>query len=132
VGIPIVSQIAAALGLVLLLILFILLIIRQKEKPNTSLQDKIKALASSLTQSAELINQVELEISKKEELLEQLKKDTDTFNALLSLKKEEIDAVTNVLKSELKTQGRKSFWLNLIINIIFFILGAIASLLITV
>ncbi len=130
--IPIAALVAAILGLILILIMLVMVFVAKKKKPNKSLEARIKALASSLTESAELINQVELEISEKEELLEKLKKDTDTYNALLSLKKEEIDAITKVLKSELKSQSKKSFWLNILINFLFFLLGAGASFLITI
>ncbi|MCR9988651.1 hypothetical protein [Vibrio antiquarius] len=40
------------------------------------------------------------------------------------MNKEQVDAVAQVLQLELKREGKKSFYLGLIVNFVFFILGA--------
>jgi len=103
----------------------------KKSDPKPSLEVKIKKLSSSLYDSASLINEVEKEIAQKEGIVVKLQKDADTYSELSKLKKSEVEAITSVLQTTLDKQGDKSFWSGVIVNALFFIAGAIVSVLVS-
>ncbi len=104
---------------------------RKKRQGEATTEDRVKRLTKSLEESVALIGSIETEIKARAELAKQLKQDIDQYNKLVELKKPEVDAIAQLLRGELAREGRASFWKGFAINFLFFVLGAGASLIIT-
>lgn len=71
---------------------------------------RIQTLTASLNSAAETIGQIEAEIKRRQELVEQLQHDADTAAKVSALNKDQMDAVAQVLRSEIKSDERQNFW----------------------
>lgn len=67
------------------------------------------------------------ELGQRIELVEILKKEADQAEQIISLTEEQVKAFKNTLNQELEKESKKSFWQGVLVNFVFFILGAIAS-----
>jgi hypothetical protein len=103
---------------------------RGKEKQET-LEARVDTLTASLRDAAKLVSQIEGEIESRSELASKLRDDVARYDALKKLSSSEVEAVAQVLRGELKSEGTKSFWLAVLVNFVFFVLGAASSFLIT-
>jgi len=65
-------------------------------------------------------------------LAKKLQNDIEQYNEIVKLKKPEVEAVSQLLRAELVREGKKSFWIGFSIKLLFFILGAVASILISI
>ena len=101
-------------------------LVRNREKPET-LEDRIAKLSSALKKSSRLVAEVEGEISKRQALVVELQNDADRYQKLVSLNREQVDAVAQLLQGELRREGTKSFWKGVLVNFVFFALGAVLS-----
>jgi t-SNARE complex subunit (syntaxin) len=99
----------------------------RKKQEEETVERRIQRLSTSLKEAVGLINQIEEEIKSRQALVEKLKSDIETYNSIVSLKRTEVEAVAQVLRKELKTEGRRSFWRSVAVNFVFFSLGAVAS-----
>ncbi|NRT76977.1 hypothetical protein [Clostridium beijerinckii] len=104
--------------------------VKPKEKVK-SIDDRVNELTKSLKESVNLINQIQSEIEGRQKLVDELKNDVKTYDEIAKLKKSEVDSIAQVIRGELKREGRKSFWQGVIVNFIFFILGASVSIVLT-
>lgn len=95
---------------------------------DEDLADRINDLSTSLSESVELISQMQAEIESRQALVDKLYSDAKTYDNLINLKKEEVEAVAQVFRTELVNEGKKTTEKGLYHNIIFLILGAIISL----
>jgi hypothetical protein len=69
----------------------------------------------------------QVQIKERRELVEKLKRDAQTYENLKILSEEEAEAVAQALGSELRREGRRSFWTNAAMNFGFFLLGVGAT-----
>ncbi len=99
---------------------------RSKGKTET-LEVRIDKLTAALKSSSQLVSEVESEIQARKELVVELQKDAEKYEKLISLNQEQVDAVAQVLQGELTKESGKSFKKSLLVNFIFFLLGASAS-----
>ncbi len=90
-------------------------------------EERVKKLTRSLHEALSLIKSIEGEIKARSTLASQLQNDIDTYNKLVDVKKPEVEAIAQLLRGELKKEGRSSFWKGVLTNFLFFILGAAAS-----
>jgi peptidoglycan hydrolase CwlO-like protein len=93
-----------------------------------TLEDRINKLTSALQESSHLVTEVESEINERKNLVQELQKDAEKYEKLVSINKEQVEAVAQLLQGELRKEGNKSFWKGIIANFIFFILGAGVSI----
>jgi len=104
-------------------------IISEKRKSKKeSVEERINRLTSSLRESSELIGKIESEIQERSALVQKLKSDAETYNEIVKLKESEVEAVAQLLRGELKKEGKRSFWQGVAVNFVFFVLGVIASI----
>jgi len=103
---------------------------RKRSKEET-IQDRIQRLTTSLREATELIGNIESEINGRSALADKLRSDVETYSKIVQLKKPEVEAVAQLLREELKREGRRSFWKGFATNFVFFLLGAIATGIIT-
>jgi len=108
------------------------LITKKEKKEGPSLEQRIDKLTTSLKESVKLIDTIQSEIESRQHLAKKLQDDITTFDNLAKLKKSEIEAVAQALRTELIVQEKKSFVRDVSINTGFFIAGAIVSVIITV
>ncbi|MBB1319372.1 hypothetical protein H5123_17240 [Shewanella sp. SR43-4] len=89
-----------------------------------TLEDRINKLTSALKESSHLVTEVEIEINKRKNLVQELQKDAEKYEKLVSINKDQVEAVAQLLQGELRKEGNKSFWKGIMANFIFFVLGA--------
>jgi biopolymer transport protein ExbB/TolQ len=87
------------------------------------LAERIRTLTGSLNSAARTISEIEGEIKKREELVRRLQSDAETASKLSALNKPQLDAVAQVLKSEIERDQRQSFWMAQGLAIFYTILG---------
>ena len=103
-----------------------------KNNKEETLEDRINKLTIALKESSHLVTEVENEISSRQQLVEELQKDAEKYEKLVSINQEQVDAVAQLLQGELRKESNKSFVKGIIVNFIFFILGAGVSILISI
>jgi len=106
--------------------LFEVFVLKKYRRPET-LENRISKLSGALKESSRLVAEVEGEIQKRQALVTELQQDADRYQRLVSLHQEQVEAVAQLLKGELRKEGRRSFWSGVIVNFIFFCLGALLS-----
>jgi hypothetical protein len=96
---------------------------KKKEHAKESRELKLQRLTESLREATSLAGQLENEISERAQLADNLQSEIDKYSKLASIKKSEAEALIGVLRSELRSGSRRSFWQGFAINFLFFILG---------
>ena len=104
----------------------------KKRRTQETTEDRIGRLTKSLHEATSLISNIESEIRARSELADRLQQDIDRYNKLAALHQPEVEAITQLLRGELRKEGRSTFWKGFAINLLFFVLGATASWLITI
>lgn len=99
----------------------------QKKKAKESLENRIENLTNSLKDSVKIIDIIQSEIEERQKIASQLQQDVETYSRITCLKKEEVEAVAQILTGEIKRDNKRSFWKGILVNFIFFALGAIVS-----
>ncbi len=95
---------------------------KQQELP-----EKILTLTKSLNSAAETIGQIEDEIKQRQKLVQTLERDAETASKLSALNKDQLDAVAQVLRSEIKSEERQSFWSAQLLALFYAALGVALS-----
>jgi hypothetical protein len=95
---------------------------RPKNAPPT-LENRIQELTQSLNKSATTIQEIENEITKRQALVTQLQKDAETASKLATVNKEQVDAIAQVLRTQIQVQEHNTFWFNQGINVLYMLLG---------
>ena len=100
---------------------------QKRSRKSITLEQRIDKLTTALKESSRLVSEVESEIQSRQRLVSELQQDAERYKNLITLNQEQVDAVAQVLKGELRKEGRKSFWLGVFVNFVFFLLGAALS-----
>lgn len=98
-----------------------------RHRGSETLEERINKLTSALQESSRLVAEVEKEIQMRQSLVVELKSDAEKYQKLVSLNREQVDAVAQILQGELRKEGSRSFWKGVAVNFIFFVLGALVS-----
>jgi hypothetical protein len=106
-------------------------VMRKSPSQDDTIEHRVRRLTTSLEEATALISNIESEIRARSKLATQLQQDIDQYNKLVEVKKPEVEAIAQLLRGELRREGRVTFWKGVAINFIFFVLGATASFLIT-
>ena len=101
-------------------------VLKKYRKPET-LENRITKLSAALKASSELVAEVEGEIAKRQSLVTELQQDAEKYQRLVTINKEQVEAVAQLLQGELRKEGNKSFWKGVLVNFLFFGLGALLS-----
>lgn len=99
-------------------------------KEEDSVEERMTRLTSALSEAVHFTREIESEIATRSKLADKLQKDITTYNSLLEVKKEEVEAISQVLRQELRQEAKRSFWKDFCVNFLFFALGVGATLLI--
>jgi hypothetical protein len=100
---------------------------KQKKRGKETLETRIEKLTSALQESSRLVSEVEREIASRRDLVAELRRDADKYQNLVSLNRDQVDAVAQLLQGELRKEGNKSFWRGAALNFVFFAIGAAIS-----
>ena len=103
----------------------------KKTKKEETTEERIQKLIKSLQETTHLVNKIEDEINERSKLAEKLQNDIKFYDELVSIKKPEVEAITQLLRGKLKKESSASFWKGFAVNFLFFILGAVISIIIT-
>jgi vacuolar-type H+-ATPase subunit I/STV1 len=101
--------------------------LRGKKEREETLEERIKQLTSSLEDISKVIGDVEKAVEERRELARKLEQDVRTYNNIITLKKDEVEAVAQLLRGELKKEERRGLLRDILINVVFFMLGLVAS-----
>lgn len=91
-------------------------------------EDRVRQLVAALTESSRVIAAIEREVKARGELAERLQADVRRHQELLALNRPEVEAVAQTFRLEVRREGRRGFWISLLVNAIFFGLGVAVTL----
>ena len=101
-----------------------------KGAPPKTLEDKIRKLLWSSEETMYLVSDIEAEIRERKAIVEKLQSDSHSFEQLASLNKDQAEEVSRLLKGQLRSESKRTFWQAVAVNALFFGFGIIATLLI--
>jgi hypothetical protein len=93
------------------------------DRLTRTLRDAMRALAAT---SEELQH----EVDRGQELVAKLEADARTYEELARVNRAQAEAVATLVRGELETEGRRSFWKGFAMNLGFFLAGAVVSVLV--
>jgi hypothetical protein len=91
---------------------------------DVNLEHRITRIAESLKDSTKSLNEISQEIEARKELVAKLQAEIEAAN----LKTPEINAVAQLLRNVLIKERKSTFWQNMVVGFIFFMLGLVASM----
>jgi hypothetical protein len=94
-----------------------------KSDQKITLEERIIILTKSLNNAASIISEIEMEVEKRQTLVERLQQDAQTAQAMIDLNAKEAEAVAQVLRKEIDREQTQSFWADLVQNMGFTVLG---------
>ena len=103
------------------------LLIRRRERGAESPEQRIQRLTNSLSEAANVAGEIEAEIRRRQGVAERLQQDIQQYERLREVNQEEIEAVAQVLGGQLRKEGRRSFWVGVLMNFVFFVFGVAAT-----
>lgn len=93
-------------------------------------RDRVKKLVAALSESTKVMEAIRREVDSNQQLVDRLQADVQTHQ-LLGLDRNEVEAVAQVVASEVRREGRRGLYVTLALNLLFFGLGVLVTLLIT-
>lgn len=104
---------------------------RAKRENTDDLSTKIENASKHLLTASEELSNLQIELSNRIKIVNQLKEDAKVAENIISLNKDQVEAIKTALNIELKKDSKRNFWLSFSIGLFFFILGAAASYIIS-
>ena len=99
----------------------------KKNQQEVDISDRIKSVTDVLSNSMNELDSLQKELEQRIELVDKLKAEADQAEQIISMTEEQVNAIRKTLNQELQKEGKKSFWQGVAVNFVFFLLGAIAS-----
>lgn len=97
------------------------------KKEPIELSNRIEIISTDLKSASAELTAIQSELEQRIALVEQLKKEADTAETMISLTKEQVNSIRATLNAELNRDSSKSFWVSIAINAFFMVLGALVS-----
>lgn len=88
---------------------------------------KIEAISDGLEKSARELDTIQEELESRIATVEELKKEAEIAENMISLSEEQVSAIQSKLNQELEASSGKSFWVNVFVSAFFFTLGLIVT-----
>lgn len=92
---------------------------------------RVEKLTGALSEATALIAEIEKEVKARKALADQLGQDVERGRNLLKLNREEVEAVAQTFRAEVRREGRRSLLMSIVINAVFFGLGVLVTLILT-
>jgi hypothetical protein len=86
-------------------------------------QERVGRLVRALSEAAEVATDIEQEMRERSALVARLERDVERYDRLAKLKKDEVEAVAELFREEIRYESSRTFWHNVGINFVFFLLG---------
>ena len=86
---------------------------------------RIKKVSQDISNLSNELSLIQIELENRIELVENLKKEAEIAESVISLSSEQVDAIQSKLNQELNSSGNKSLVQSILISGTFFILGII-------
>jgi hypothetical protein len=102
----------------------------QKETLRPKREERIEALIRSLNDANDVIREIETEIRTRRERAEKYQARVEEAERILALSEEELRTARDLVGSEFRRESKKSFWLGVLVNLVFFVVGAGLTLLV--
>jgi len=99
---------------------------RSKVRP-VSLEARLQNVGMSMRESVNVVRQIELELSVRERHVQELAQQANNAKAAAELSQPERDAVATMVREEMLAQNRKYGRQQLLVNLLFFVAGIAAS-----
>src|SRR4051794_41046867 len=96
---------------------------QERRSGPVTLDERIPKLTNALRESTRIASEVEREIATRSQAVEKLRQEQE----LLELDREQVEAVAQTLRGELRREGKRSFWISVAQNMVFFGLGVLAT-----
>lgn len=103
---------------------------KNEKRDRAELEEKLDELTLTMQRSADLVAEVEAELSVRRAAVEQLKTDAEAARNVAQLSEEQRQAVALILRGAVAKEGRKTFWLGALVNLLFFVAGVGVTLLV--
>lgn len=91
------------------------------------LSARIETISKDLEKSAKELDAIQEQLESRISTVEELKKEAEIAESVLSLSEEQVNAVQAKLNQELEASSGKSFWVNVLISAFFFTLGLVVT-----
>lgn len=101
--------------------------VKDSGKRQESLTQRIDRLAGALKEATGLIADIEQQIQDRHSFVERLRVDVQRYEQLAQLNQSQVEAVAQLLRAEIRAEGRSTFWKGVVVNFLFFIIGVIVS-----
>ncbi len=88
---------------------------------------RIEKVATELSESSQTLLDIQIELENRISTVEELKKEAEIAESMISLTEEQVAAIQSKLNQELEESNGKSLIYNIIISTVFFLLGLIAQ-----
>lgn len=92
-----------------------------------TIEERVENLSASLKSTAQIITQIEQEVTSRQELVEKLKRDAQTARQLAKLNREEAEAVAQAIRGEIERSDERRFWWNVAQGLGLVLFGALIS-----
>ena len=99
-----------------------------KKNRGETTSERIERLSKALKESITLTNEIESEIQQRHSMATKLQADVERFEKLATLKGEEVEAVAQTLRGELRAESSKSLIKSALISLLFFVAGVVVTL----
>lgn len=123
----VISFLGAFISFLVTILLRILIYKNKIKRHEPGISQRIKRVAEVLSDSsADLIN-LQQELQEKVQFVNDLNMKANQAQNLLSLSQDQLDAIKLMLNHETRKESKINFWKSVLVNFVFFVLGAIAS-----
>ncbi len=103
---------------------------KQDRDVEAELDHRLQELAEAMSRSSELVTEVEAALKVRQVAVAQLKSDAESAQRVAELSEDQRKAVATLLRGTVAKEGRKTFWLGALVNLIFFAAGVVVTLLV--
>jgi hypothetical protein len=107
----------------------------RKRESERTLEQRLADLGDLMRSSAQILEQVQAEIQARVALATKAKQDAEEAERIAELNEAQRVAVARLVRAELTTEfaktSRRSFWQGFIVNFLFFVGGAVVSVITT-
>lgn len=101
-------------------------ILLRSRKRAESFEERVARLTHSLNEAGRVVGELEREIASRRRLVDELRQE----QVRMEFSREEVDAVAQALRAQLRHQGQRTLLLSLVQGAAFFVLGVVATILI--
>jgi hypothetical protein len=104
---------------------------KERTQANETLESRLAAVASNMTNASELLTLVQIEIEARATKAKQLAAEVEEGEQLKELTQPQKDAVASLLRGEIVRESARSKWWNVGISTAYFALGSAVTVLVT-